>query len=101
MYVAVLRIVRHYCMNFIIVCISLCLDEGDVDGGVNVDEDSHLQQVAKQQLEYEGPEYDIDWEEVKRGEASGMPGKWVGTEAHQGRIERACHIRRRQNAEFY
>lgn len=82
MYVAVLRIVRHYCMNFIIVCISLCLDEGDADGGVNVDEDSHLQHVAKQQLEYEGPEYDIDWEEVKRGEASGMPGKWVGIEAH-------------------
>ena len=82
MYVPVLRIVRHYCMNFIIVCISLCLDEGGADGGVNVDEDSHLQHVAKQQLEYEGPEYDIDWEEVKRGEASGMPGKWVGIEAH-------------------
>lgn len=79
MYVAVLRIVRHELYQCFI---SLCLDEGDADGGVNVDEDSHLQHVAKQQLEYEGPEYDIDWEEVKRGEASGMPGKWVGTEAH-------------------
>ena len=53
-----------------------------MDGGVKVDEDSHLQHVARQQLEYEGPEYDIDWEEVRRGEASGMPGKWVGTGAH-------------------
>lgn len=40
-------------------------------------EDLHLQHVAEQQQEYGGPEYDIDWEEVKRGEASGMPGKWV------------------------
>ena len=34
----------------------------------------HIEQLQK---DYNTPDYDIDWEEVKGGLASGMPGKWV------------------------
>ena len=33
--------------------------------------------VMEQQMTYTDPEYSIDWEEVKKGKAAGMPGKWV------------------------
>lgn len=67
-------------MIFLPDCPSLfSIDQVSVDEeiGVGAVDDLHLKHVAEQQREYGGPEYDIDWEEVKRGEASGMPGKWV------------------------
>ena len=52
------------------------------EGGVALDESGDQPRpsdaaVMEQQMTYGGPEYSIDWEEVKRGKAAGMPGKWV------------------------
>ena len=53
------------------------------EGGVASDESGDQPRpsdasVMEQQMTYGGPEYAIDWEEVKRGQAAGMPGRWVG-----------------------
>lgn len=37
----------------------------------------YLSHVAKQQEWYSGPEYNIEWTEVEKGKAAGMPGMWV------------------------
>lgn len=40
--------------------------------------ESPLQEhIADQQQMYAGPDYNINWEEVKEGKAAGMPGAWV------------------------
>ena len=35
-----------------------------------------LEHIAEQESTYEGPDYDINWEEVRQGKAAGMPGSW-------------------------
>ncbi len=37
----------------------------------------HSSHLAGLEEWYGGPEYSIDWEEVKEGQAAGMPGKWL------------------------
>lgn len=38
---------------------------------------SHLEHVATLESVYSGPDYQIDWGEVKQGKAAGMPGQWT------------------------
>ena len=41
------------------------------------------QHWQEQEATYGGSEYDINWEEVKAGRSSGMPGKWVRGEGER------------------
>ena len=46
--------------------------------GSNVEEGQYMEEYLEEQREaYGGSEYNIDWEEVREGRSSGMPGKWV------------------------
>ena len=36
-----------------------------------------LEHLSSQQKRYDAKTYNIDWEEVKAGQAAGMPGGWV------------------------
>ena len=36
-----------------------------------------LEHLNSQQRRYDAKTYNIDWEEVKAGQAAGMPGEWV------------------------
>ena len=56
------------------MCVNL--EEGVACGESSCDQSPDVA-VMEQQMAYREPKYSIDWEEVKKGKAAGMPGKWV------------------------
>ena len=44
-----------------------------------------LEHISSQQSKYDTQKYNIDWDEVKRGKAAGMPGGWVSTNTQRER----------------
>ena len=45
-----------------------------------------LEHISSQQSKYDTQKYNIDWDEVKRGKAAGMPGGWVSSNRESERI---------------